>query len=110
MNWSLFSMYAALVLLGVGMVIYTKYEDKTKMKKLKTLVKEYDEAQNKANSAKQLVAQRVVFQGFSDYDCDKPSIEECFDGLIATWKGREIFIDDVIKLMNAKGYIEPDDF
>lgn len=28
MNWSLFSMYVALVLLGVGMIVYTKYEDR----------------------------------------------------------------------------------
>lgn len=110
MNWSLFSMYAALILLGVGMVIYTKHQDKNKMKKLKTLVKEYNEAQSKANSAMQLVANRVVFCHFPEDDYDEPSIEECSDGLIAIWKGKEIFIEDVIELMNTKGCIEPEDF
>lgn len=32
MNWNLFSMYIALALLGVGMVIYTKIEDRKKGK------------------------------------------------------------------------------
>lgn len=30
MNWNLFSMYIALALLGVGMVIYAKIEDRKK--------------------------------------------------------------------------------
>lgn len=32
MNWNLFSMYIALALLGVGMVIYVKIEDRKKGK------------------------------------------------------------------------------
>lgn len=32
MNWNLFSMYIALALLGVGMVIYEKIEDRKKGK------------------------------------------------------------------------------
>ena len=32
MNWNLFSMYIALALLGVGMVIYGKIEDRKKGK------------------------------------------------------------------------------
>ena len=32
MNWNLFSMYIALALLGVGMVIYAKIEDRKKGK------------------------------------------------------------------------------
>ena len=32
MNWNLFSMYIALPLLGVGMVIYAKIEDRKKGK------------------------------------------------------------------------------
>lgn len=28
MNWSLYSMYIALALLGLGMVIYAKFEDR----------------------------------------------------------------------------------
>lgn len=28
MNWSLFSMYIALALLGLGMVVYAKFEDR----------------------------------------------------------------------------------
>ena len=32
MNWNLFSMYIALSLLGVGMVIYAKIEDRKKGK------------------------------------------------------------------------------
>lgn len=32
MNWNLFSMYIALALLGVGMVIYAKKEDRKKGK------------------------------------------------------------------------------
>ncbi len=34
MNWNLFSMYIALALLGVGMVIYAKIEDRKKKGKL----------------------------------------------------------------------------
>lgn len=30
MNWSLFSMYIALALLGLGMVVYAKLEDRNK--------------------------------------------------------------------------------
>ena len=32
MNWNLFSMYIALALLGVGMAIYAKIEDRKKGK------------------------------------------------------------------------------
>ena len=32
MNWNLFSMYITLALLGVGMVIYAKIEDRKKGK------------------------------------------------------------------------------
>lgn len=28
MNWSLYSMYIALALLGLGMVVYAKFEDR----------------------------------------------------------------------------------
>ena len=28
MNWSLYSMYIALTLLGLGMVVYAKFEDR----------------------------------------------------------------------------------
>lgn len=81
------------------------------MKKLETLIKEYDKAQSRANTAKQLVQQRVVFKGFQEIcDLDMPSVEECSDGLIAVWEGKEIPIYIVIELMNSKGYIEPDDF
>lgn len=78
---------------------------------LETLVKEYDNAQSRANTAKQLVQTRVVFKGFNEqYDFEMPSVEECSDGLIAVWGDEEIQIDKVIKLMNTKGYVEPDDF
>lgn len=30
MNWSLYSMYIALALLGLGMVVYAKFEDRKK--------------------------------------------------------------------------------
>lgn len=81
------------------------------MKRLETLVKEYDKAQNSADCAKQLVQRRVVFKGFQEaYDYEMPSIEESTDGLIAVWRGREIFINVVVELMKTKGYVEPDDF
>lgn len=81
------------------------------MKKLETLVKEYDKAENKANAAKQLVQRRVVFKGFHEVDdYDMPTIEATTDGLIAVWRGREIFINIVVELMKTKGYVEPEDF
>lgn len=33
MNWSLFCMYIALALLGIGMVLYAKFEDRKEQKK-----------------------------------------------------------------------------
>lgn len=81
------------------------------MKKLEALVKEYEEAESKANAAKQLVQRRVVFKGFHEVDdFDMPTIEATTDGLIAVWRGKEIFLNVVVELMKTKGYIEPDDF
>lgn len=81
------------------------------MMRLETLVKKYEAAKSRANTAKQLVQQMVVFKGFQErYDLDMPSVEECSDGLIAVWRDKEIPIDIVIELINSKGYVEPEDF
>lgn len=81
------------------------------MKHLKTLVTEYNKASLKARFAREQFAKRIIFRGFHErYDFEMPSIEESSDGLIAVWKGKEMYIDEVLALMKKKGCIEPDDF
>lgn len=81
------------------------------MKHLKTLVTEYDKAILKARFAKEQFVRRIIFRGFHErYDFEMPSIEESSDGLIAVWKGKEMYIDEVLALMKEKGFIEPSDF
>lgn len=81
------------------------------MKHLKTLVTEYDKAILKARFAKDEFAKRIIFHGFHErYDYEMPSIEESSDGLVAVWKGKEMYIDEVLIIMKEKGFIEPSDF
>ena len=79
------------------------------MKKLESLVKKFDAACNKVSEIAQAFEAQLVFDGFEKYG-GKPSVTYSSDGLIIYWGEREMFADEIVSLMNQKGYICPQDF
>lgn len=61
------------------------------------------------SQAIQKVEQLLIYKGFKEWD--EPQASVCLGGeFILEYKGSEIFIEQAIKLMETKGYIEPNDF
>lgn len=64
----------------------------------------------KVNSELSLAWKHIHLQGFCD-DCNQPILNICNDNtIIMVWDGMELSEDEIISLMNEKGYIEPLDF
>ena len=62
-----------------------------------------------ADSALQMVMNFLTFRWFSDDD--RPKFSMCAGGeLILEYHGREIFRDEIIRLMERQGCVTPEDF
>lgn len=77
------------------------------MKKIESLVKQYDKAIEHALSLVENIKNQIVFNDFKD---DEPKITVSQEGVVANWKGIVLSMDDVIMIMKGRGYIEPNDF
>lgn len=54
--------------------------------------------------------EHIRLQGFYD-DCDQPVLSICNDNsIIMAWNSMELSEEEIINLMNSKGFIEPSDF
>lgn len=64
----------------------------------------------KADSELNLAWKYIRLHGFCD-DCNQPILNICNDNtIIMVWEGMELSEDEIISLINKKGYIEPLDF
>lgn len=77
------------------------------MKKIETLVKQYDKAIEHALSIVEDIKERIVFNDFAD---EEPNITVSQDGVVAEWKDKVLSMNDVIMIIKGRGYIEPNDF
>lgn len=77
------------------------------MKKIETLVKQYDKAIEHALSIVEDIKERIVFNDFAD---EEPNITVSQDGVVVEWKEKVLSMDDVIMIIKGRGYIEPNDF
>lgn len=75
---------------------------------LRNVIKNAEEKYCEASSALQLISLYVVFQGFDD---ETPEISIASgDEIIAVYKGRELDRNEIIELMETRGFIIPEDF
>lgn len=76
--------------------------------KLRNVIRNAEDKYCEASSALQLIRQYVVFQGFDD---ETPEISiASSDEIIAIYEGRELDRNEIIELMEIRGFITPKDF
>lgn len=76
-------------------------------------MKKAEEACNKASCAIQAVEQELVFKDFKETseNGSVPQLTMATGGeLILVYQGNEFCQEDILKIMQEKGYIEPSDF